>query len=92
MSEHFTAHHAFGPCEGDLPILAVREGMPLEEVLVQASQYLRSASAGAAEMVDECPPPIRALARNVEHLCEIARALVEASVAGLAAEGRGVPE
>lgn len=83
LSPHVTAHHAFGPCVGDMPIFAVREGMPLEEVLIQASLYLRSASAGATELVENCPPEWRALARNVEHVSEIARALVEAAVAGL---------
>jgi len=87
LSHHFTAHHAFGPCVGDMPIFAVREGMPLEEVLVQASSYLRSASAGAAELVENCPEEWRALARNVEHVSEIARALVEAAVAGLPRAG-----
>jgi len=83
LSPHFSAHHAFGPCVGDMPIFAVREGMPLEEVLVQAGSYMRSASAGAAELVENCPGEWRALARNVEHVSEIARALVEAAVAGL---------
>jgi len=83
LSPHVTAHHAFGPCVGDMPIFAVREGMPLEEVLVQASLYLRSASAGATELVENCPEEWRALARNVEHVSEIARALVEAAIAGL---------
>ena len=83
LSPHVTAHHTFGPCVGDMPIFAVREGMPLEEVLVQASLYLRSASAGATELVENCPEEWRALARNVEHVSEIARALVEAAIAGL---------
>ncbi|MGC1332037.1 hypothetical protein [Pseudomonas sp.] len=82
-SPHVSAFHAFGPCVGDMPIFAVREGMPLEEVLVQASLYLRSASAGATELVENCPEEWRALARNVEHVNEIARALVEAAIAGL---------
>ncbi len=83
LSPHVTAYHTFGPCAGDMPIFAVREGMPLEEVLVQASLYLRSASAGATELVENCPEEWRALARNVEHVSEIARALVEAAIAGL---------
>ncbi|EIK94214.1 hypothetical protein PMM47T1_22517 [Pseudomonas sp. M47T1] len=83
MAEYVTAHHPFGPCEGDMPILAVRNGMPLEEALTQACAYLKSTSAGAAELVGNCPPQWRAMARNVEHLSEIARALVEASLAGL---------
>ncbi len=83
LSPHVTAYHAFGPCAGDTPIFAVREGMPLEEVLIHASLYLRSASAGATEMVENCPSEWRALARNVEHVSEIARALVEAAIAGL---------
>lgn len=78
-----TAYHAFGPCAGDMPIFAVREGMPLEEVLTQASLYQRSVSAGATELVENCPEEWRALARNIEHVSEMARALVEAAVAGL---------
>ncbi|WP_455922927.1 hypothetical protein [Pseudomonas putida] len=83
-----TAFHPFAPSEGEMPILAVREGMPLEEVLIHASGYLRSASAGAAEMVENCPVHLRPLARNIEHLAEIARALVEASITGLPTHSR----
>lgn len=86
MTDTLTTHHPFGPCEGDLPILAVRGGMPLREALTQACEYLKSVSAGAAELVENSPPHLRALARNVEHVSEIARALVEASVAGLATD------
>ncbi|WP_416423959.1 hypothetical protein RAM80_29705 [Pseudomonas sp. App30] len=84
MTDSLTTHHAFGPCAGDLPILAVRDRMPVNEALTQACEYLKGVSAGAAELVENGPPHLRALARHVEHASEIARALVEASVAGLA--------
>jgi len=84
MTDSLTTLHAFGPCAGDLPILAVRDGMPVTEALTQACEYLKGVSAGAAELVENGPPHLRALARHVEHASEIARALVEASVAGLA--------
>ena len=78
-----TSLYPFGPCAGDLPLLAVREGMPMEEALIQACEYLKSASAVATEVVESSPPPLRDLARSVEHSVALARALVEASVAGL---------
>jgi len=78
-----TAFHSFAPCQGDTPLLAVRAGMPVEEALIQACEYLKSVSAGAAEIVENAPQNLRALTRSVEHASEIARALVEASIGGV---------
>jgi len=85
-SPQTTTDHLFAPCPGDAPIFTVRAGMPLDEALTQASEYLRGASAVAKELVENSSTHLRALARNVEHTIEIAKALVDASVAGLARE------
>ena len=47
---------------------------------------MRCASASAYELTDNAPPAFRPLAGSIVHLIESARALVEASVAGLEQE------
>lgn len=78
-----TAFYSFGPCQGDTPVFAVRDGFPVDAMLGNACEYLKSASAIASEVVENSPPHLRALARSAEHSIELARALVEASLAGM---------
>lgn len=78
-----THPYSFGPCQGDMPVFAVRDGFPVDEALISACEYLKSASAIASEVVENSPPHLRALARSAEHSIELARALVEASLAGM---------
>jgi hypothetical protein len=78
-----TAFYSFGPCQGDTPVFAVRDGFPVDAMLGNACEYLKSASAIASEVVENSPPHLRALARSTEHSIELARALVEASLAGM---------
>ncbi|UVJ44540.1 hypothetical protein NVV94_02730 [Pseudomonas sp. LS1212] len=37
----------------------------------------------SGRLADNCPPELRSLARSVMHQLEVAKALVEASIAGL---------
>lgn len=73
----------FGHCLGSNMMFSVREGIQLEDALIHASDHLGCAAATAFELADECPPELRSLARSVVHQLEVAKALVEASIAGL---------
>ena len=56
-----TAFYSFGPCQGDTPVFAVRDGFPVDAMLGNACEYLKSASAIASEVVENSPPHLRAL-------------------------------
>ena len=66
----------------------VRPDIKVEDALVLASEYLSCAAATAYETADNITLEFRPLARSVLHQIEAARALVEASVAGLEDKSR----
>ena len=73
---------------GNLSLFAVRPDIKVEDALVLASEYLSCAAATAYETADNITLEFRPLARSVLHQIEAARALVEASVAGLEDKSR----
>lgn len=68
---------------GNLSLFTVKPNVRIEDALVLASEYLSCAAATAYETADNSTTEFRPLARSVVHQIEAARALVEASVAGL---------
>ena len=68
---------------GDLNLFVVRPDIPVTDALAQASELLRFASASTYELTDNAPRAVRPLAGSIVHLIDSARALLEASVAGL---------
>lgn len=68
---------------GNLSLFTVKPNVRIEEALVLASEYLSCAAATAYETADNSSIEFRPLARSVVHQIEAARALIEASVAGL---------
>lgn len=68
---------------GNLSLFTVKPNVRIEDALVLASEYLSCAAATAYETADNSTAEFRPLARSVVHQIEAARALVEASVAGL---------
>ncbi|WP_166357750.1 DUF6124 family protein [Pseudomonas akapageensis] len=75
----------FGHCPGSNLLFSIRENIPLEEALVHACDHLGSATATAVEVANNCPPELQSLARSVMHQLDVAKALVEASIAGIEA-------
>lgn len=71
------------PNLGNLSLFVVKPDIRIEDALVLASEYLSCAAATAYETADNSTTEFRPLARSVVHQIEAARALVEASVAGL---------
>ncbi|WP_407312466.1 DUF6124 family protein [Pseudomonas sp. nanlin1] len=80
---YLTQHQPFGYNLGDNPLFNVREGFRVDEALEQACEHLSCAAATAYETADNIALEFRPLARAVVHQIEVARALVEASIAGL---------
>lgn len=68
---------------GNLSLFTVKPNVRIEDALVLASEYLSCAAATAYETADNSTTEFRPLARSVVHQIEAARALIEASVAGL---------
>jgi len=68
---------------GNLSLFTVKPNVRVEDALVLASEYLSCAAATAYETADNSSIEFRPLARSVVHQIEAARALIEASVAGL---------
>jgi hypothetical protein len=68
---------------GNLSLFTVKPNVRIEDALVLASEYLSCAAATAYETADNSSIEFRPLARSVVHQIEAARALIEASVAGL---------
>lgn len=68
---------------GNLSLFTVKPNVRIEEALVLASEYLSCAAATAYETADNSTIEFRPLARSVVHQIEAARALIEASMAGL---------
>ncbi|MNF46261.1 hypothetical protein D3C84_274180 [compost metagenome] len=81
---------SFGQCSGSNLLFSIRADIPLEEALVHASDHLTCATAIAFEVADSCPRTLQSLARSVLHQLDVAKALVEASIAGIS-ELREVP-
>jgi hypothetical protein len=71
---------------GDLSLFTVRPDIPVTDALIQAGELLRCASASTYELTDSAPRAVRPLAGSIVHLIDSARALVEASIAGLERE------
>ncbi|MFJ4142030.1 DUF6124 family protein [Pseudomonas sp. NPDC089734] len=69
--------------EINIGLFNVKPGVRVEDALVLASEYLLCAAATAYEAADNSTREFRPLAQAVVHQIEAARALVEASVAGL---------
>jgi hypothetical protein len=64
-------------------LFSVQPGIKVEDALTLVSEYLNCAAATAYESADNSPAEFRPLARAVVHQIEAAKALVEASIAGL---------
>jgi hypothetical protein len=62
---------------------SVNPDVSVEHALLTASDYLTCAAATAYEVADNSPLEFRPLARSVVHQLDAARALLEASIAGL---------
>lgn len=73
----------FGVDFGSQSLFTVQSGIKVEDALVLVSEYLSCAAATAYESADNTSAEFRPLARSVVHQIEAARALVEASIAGL---------
>ena len=73
----------FGVNFGSRSLFSVQSGIRVEDALVLVSEYLNCAAATAYESADNTSSEFRALARAVVHQIEAAKALVEASIAGL---------
>lgn len=73
----------FGVNVGNQNLFTVQPGINVEDALILATEYLNCAAATAYESADNSPEEFRPLARAVLHQIESARALVEASIAGL---------
>lgn len=73
----------FGVIVGSQSLFSVQAGISVEDALILASEYLSCATATANESADNTPAEFRPLARSVVHQIEVAKALVEASMAGL---------
>lgn len=68
---------------GNLSLYRVQPEIRVEDALILASEYLTCAAATAYESADNCTLEFRPLARAVIHQIEAAKALVEASIAGI---------
>jgi hypothetical protein len=68
---------------GNLSLFRVQPEVRVDDALALASEYLSCAAATAYEAADNSSAEFRPLARAVVHQIEAARALVEASIAGL---------
>ncbi|WP_346828645.1 DUF3077 domain-containing protein [Pseudomonas abietaniphila] len=68
---------------GNLSLFRVQPEVRVDDALALASEYLSCAAATAYESADNTSAEFRPLARAVLHQVEAARALVEASIAGL---------
>jgi hypothetical protein len=68
---------------GTPSLFTVKPNVRIEDALVLASEYLCCAAATAYEVADNSSSEFRPLARSVGHEIEAAKALVDASVAGL---------
>jgi hypothetical protein len=73
----------FGVNFGSRSLFTVQPGIKVEDALVLVSEYLNCAAATAYESADNTSAEFRPLARAVVHQIEAAKALVEASLAGL---------
>jgi ABC-type transport system involved in cytochrome c biogenesis ATPase subunit len=80
---------SFGHSPGDKLRLSVREDIPLENALGHASQHLSTAALTAFEVAGRCPPELQSLTHSIVHQLEIAKALVEASIAGINGRSSG---
>jgi hypothetical protein len=78
-----TRELALGECQHGDMLLSVRAGIPLEVALGHASRHLNCATATAFELVDNSTPEYRTLARSVVLQLEVAKALLQASMAGM---------
>jgi hypothetical protein len=73
----------FGTCDSKLlPLYTVREGIPLEDALVQISLLLKCAGESAYELSD-CGLKQRGLLWSTLHSIETAKALTEALMGGV---------
>lgn len=77
----------FGVSIGCRSLFTVQSGIRVDDALVLVSEFLNCARATAYEAADNTPAEFRPLARSVVHQIEAAKALVEASIAGLAIRG-----
>ncbi|TDV59422.1 DUF6124 family protein [Pseudomonas sp. LP_7_YM] len=73
----------FGLNIGSQNLFTVQPGIHVEDALALVSEYLNCAAATAYESADNSPPEFRPLARAVVHQIEAAKALLDASIAGL---------
>ncbi|TDV64557.1 DUF6124 family protein [Pseudomonas sp. LP_7_YM] len=81
----------FGVDFGNCRLFNVQSGIRVDDALVLVSEFLNCAAATAYEAADNTPTEFRPLARSVVHQIEAAKALVEASIAGLAIRGKTTP-
>lgn len=64
-------------------LFSVNPGIHAEDALIAAADYLECASAAADEVADHPSIECRALARSVVHQLDMARVLIEATLAAL---------
>jgi hypothetical protein len=76
---HVTHAVDFGEALHPLKLFTVRAGIPVDEALSQAVQYLLYAQATALELAESAPVALRPLALSTFRLIENAKALVDAS-------------
>ncbi|MFK3797291.1 DUF6124 family protein [Pseudomonas sp. NPDC088444] len=78
----------FGVNFGNHCLFNVQSGIRVDDALVLVSEFLSCAAATAYESANNTASDCRPLARSVVHQIEAAKALVEASLAGLAVQRR----
>ncbi len=81
----------FGVDFGNQSLFNVQSGIRVDDALTLVSEYLNCAAATAYEAADNTSAEFRPLARSVVHQIELAKALVEASIAGLAGRAGVAP-
>lgn len=85
-----TVHTSFGASnEGQKPLFAVCEGVDIEDALVHLSMTLKSAFETNLQVCERVDRAVGGLAWATGQSLEVAQALVEALVGGLAGEKNG---
>lgn len=83
-----TATHEFSTYANEVAVFSVLPGVPLEEALIYACEYLKGGMAANIELVEAVLMSLRPLGGTVGHSIGMALALVEASIKGLEAAVR----
>ncbi len=82
-----TVHTHFSACnDGHKPLFAVCDGVDIEDALVHLSMTLKSAFETNTQVCEQADRAVGGLAWATYHSLEIAQALVESLLGGLAGE------